>query len=305
MPGFRAATFNAKFQPRIPATYDGFASFENLTYPPRSVTLHAVGPDGVTDFEMAGYGDYAEVPLAMVREVTLYATDDPDNGTFVMGWLFTSQRVRYGLRKDAWLGAAIHFGGVPGSWPGIFDSFNRADTIGSFGVCGTGLGIADSGQTWDSNCCGISADRAAFGNGGDDGSIGSATLLTPMPLPCSIALDVIDLAANYGTATIRCGLSGGWEWILTMSAANLGSTAVDLSLNLNGNPVAGASNVVGTVPLYPVVHITPTGIAVAAFGLHLSAPGGNIWTQAGDLTIKGVSGGGGHVIFDNLMVTLG
>ena len=35
MPGFRAATFNGKFQPRIPATYDGFASFENLTYPPR------------------------------------------------------------------------------------------------------------------------------------------------------------------------------------------------------------------------------------------------------------------------------
>ena len=302
MPGFRAATFNGKFQPRIPATYDGFASFENLTYPPRSVTLHAVGPDGATDFEMSGYGDYAEVPLAMVREATLYATDDPDNGIFVVGWLFTSQRVRYGLRKDAWAGAAVHFGGVPGSYPGIFDSFNRADTIGGFGVCGTGLGIADSGQPWDSNCAGISSGRAAFGNGGDDGSNGSAKLLTPVPLPCSIAIDVLSIGNHYGVANLRCSLSGGWEWWLDMS--DEGFVTAELSLILNGNRVAAATAAIGVVPFRPVVRVTETTVAVALFGLSLSAPGLDTWTQTGDITLMGLCGGGDLVYFDNLAVTL-
>ena len=118
MPGYSRFTSTGQWTPRIPSTYDGFVSVQNLTWPERVIRVHTVGPEGSIDFDCAGYGDYLEVPLRLVVEFTMYALDDPDAGVFTAGLLFTSQRVRYGLRKNGWIGAlakASNVGGAPGS----------------------------------------------------------------------------------------------------------------------------------------------------------------------------------------------
>jgi hypothetical protein len=319
MPGFRAATFIGTFTPRIPASYGGFASFENLTYPPRSVTLHAVGPDGPSDYEMAGYGDYVELPLALVREATLYATDDPVNGIFVVGWLFTSQRVRYGLRKDAWAGAAVYFGGTPGTWPGIADSFNRPDTAVP-GRIGGFLGHLDTGQSWiDQNACRILGDRAAFGTFDDFGSPGKATAAAGLPVPCAVTIDLVDIGhfnnqpAGAPDGQFYLNIPLGTDWAVSLSLVEVDGGGIVTGLALldyagqsdlppfGGGPVV--ASVAGTIGGPPVTGLR-LGISphlLTGAGLSLAAPAGVTWSQAGPINLAG-NGGGSFtpLLLDNL-----
>jgi hypothetical protein len=309
MPGYSSLHLVGAWRPRIPATYPGFASFQNLTWPRRSISLHTVGPEGPTDYVIVGYGDYIELPLQMVREATLYATDDPEAGEYVVGFLFTSQRVRYSLTKAGWTGALLGFGGTPGGGtPVLIDSFDRPD--------GAGLGVADSGQDWAGSppmpwataAGGRIDSHHAWFAGGDSGNPLSATALGLLPFPLVASLDFVEISSNYGGAGFLVRLSDGWVCELTVSpvwnGVNYdGAFSLYFYPSASGRSGANVYQVGGPCDLPPVtatLTIGPNG--AEAFGHILAAPPGVVFAGAADFTLLSDPSGIDPVILDNLSV---
>jgi hypothetical protein len=306
MPGYSSLHLTGAWRPRIPATYPGFASFQNLTYPPRSISLHTVGPEGPVDYLIVGYGDYLELPLEMVREATLYATDDPEAGVFDVGFLFTSQRIRYGLRKAGWTGALMGVGGaMPGGGPSaLIDSFNRPDQ--------SGLGAADSGQDWAgsppmpwaSPAGGRIDSGHAWFAGGDSGNPLSATAGGFLPFPLVASLDVLAICDNRGSAGYLVRLSDGWVCELLLTSDHVsGSFVLRFYPSATGRTGPNVRMVEGACDLPPFnaeLHIGPDG--ATAFATTLDAPPGVVFNGAADFTLFSEPASIDPVIFDNLSV---
>jgi hypothetical protein len=304
MPGVRSAHFVGAHRPRIPATYDGFASFENLTYPVRSVTLHTVGSEGPSDYIMAGYGDYVELPLAMVREATLFATDDPAAGAFTIGYLFTSQRVRYGVGpadKAGWVGAMIAAAGaVPASSQfHYFDDFNRPDTTYD------NISPVPGGWPWAVNGD-IDSARLSLYLYSDNFSA-DGTLLVPLQPPIIASVDILQaqawaielnrpspdgvpIGSWYGglqfwgdlTLTLNYSLDGGMTWLTT--ATDIGAIAAP--------PTFGAS-----------IEATPAALVGRAGGAVISIPfPAGLAVTPVEVNLRAITDGGENGLFDNLDV---
>ena len=312
MPGYSRFTSTGQWTPRIPSTYDGFVSVQNLTWPERVIRVHTVGPEGSIDFDCAGYGEYLEIPLRLVVEFTMYALDDPDAGVFTAGLLFTSQRVRYGLRKNGWIGAILAAGGTPGGsgtpgggghgggghgGPGgnasLYDDFNRADQ--------NGLGVAVTGQVWTPPpYAGVIVSGHALFSGGDNSNDQVSVAAGYLPVPCVLAVNVLSGPhTDIGRAGCRITLNDGWyaEWI-----ADLITMTETLTLFHNATARVPSVSVSGSAVAPPFTIGGSMRRNVLTFGnLVLPVPSGLTISGAADFTLVAATTGY-PVVFSKISV---
>jgi hypothetical protein len=235
----------------------------------------------------------------MLRELTLYAADDREAGAFTVGLLYTSQRVRYGLRKAGWIGALLAAAGANTS---LFDDFARADRLG--------LGTAPTGQVWapafaGANAGAIVSGRASFA-GGDTGNVETATAVGVLPFPFDVSADLVACCYNYGAiygaATIRVGLNDGWvyEGRVDYPASPAGTATLSLYVGAGRVPQVSVSGPITAPPLTLTGSCDASGASF--LGLTLAAPAGIVFTGAADFTLDSEPGSLDPVVFDNVSV---